>query len=208
LIQRKTYHLLTVAIIFLLTFKSQHLFGQNTIPDSVTRDTSYIYTSLEEALKFPDKVVKLELKHKKYNSFPKEIFKFPNLQYLDLSRNRLKELPEAIEQLKDLQYLNVSKNSLEVVPSQIGELKNLVYLNLNQNELVSLPSSIGNLVNLKTLDLWSNNLEDFPDEMQNLKSLLVLDLRVILIPDAEQTRIQSMLPGAKVYFSPYCKCQQ
>lgn len=192
----------------MLVFAFQKSNAQKVLLDSLTLDTVYAYTNLEEALKNPEKVIKLELRKCKLKTFPMDILKFTNLQYLDLSKNSIKELPIEISQLKNLQYFAISKNSLEEFPPQIGDLTNLFYLNANQNELTSIPPAVGKLVKLKNLDLWSNNIDNFPDELKNLKSLLVLDLRVILIPDAEQNRIQGLLPNAKVYFSPYCKCQQ
>lgn len=186
----------------------QKSFSQIVLLDSLTLDTLKAYTNLEEALKNPEKVIKLELRKSKLKTFPMEIFKFPNLQYLDLSKNSIKEIPAEISQLKNLQYFAISKNGLEELPPQIGDLANLYYFNANQNELSSLPTSIGKLTKLRNFDLWSNNIDKFPDEIRNLKSLKVLDLRVILIPDIQQGNIQALLPNAKVYFSPYCKCQQ
>jgi len=182
--------------------------AQTELLDSLTLDTLTAYTSLSEAMKNPDKVIKLELRKKHYKEFPKEIFQFKNLQYLDLSKNGITEIPAEIGELKSLQILILSKNDIETLPKEIGELKMLQYLNVNQNEISSLPPQIGSLVNLKNMDLWSNNVDKFPSEIKNLKKLLVLDLRVILIPDAEQERVQSLLPSTKIYFSPYCKCQQ
>ena len=192
----------------MLVFTFQKSNAQKVLLDSLTLDTMRAYTNLEEALKNPEKVIKLELRKCKLKSFPMEILKFTNLQYLDLSKNSIKEIPVEISQLKNLQYFAISKNNLQEFPPQIGDLTNLFYLNANQNELTSIPPAIGQLVKLKNIDLWSNDIDSFPEELKNLKSLLVLDLRVILIPDAEQNRIQGLIPNAKVYFSPYCKCQQ
>lgn len=192
----------------MIIFVNNSLMAQTPLYDSLTLDTMRAFTSLEEALKDPEKVIKLELRKKKLKVFPAEILKFKNLQYLDLSKNDIKEIPAEIAELKNLQYFSISKNSLEALPIQIGELENLYYLNANQNELAVIPYQIGKLSKLKYLDLWSNNIENFPNELKDLKSLKVLDLRVILIPDAEQNRIQALLPKTKVHFSPYCKCQQ
>lgn len=192
----------------LFFFLSVKTFSQVPLLDSLTLDTLDAFTSISEALKDPDKVIKLELRKKRLKEFPKEIFQLKNLQYLDLSKNSIREIPAEIAELKSLQILILSKNELETLPKEIGELKMLQYLNVNQNEIGSLPPQIGALSNLKNFDLWSNNVDKFPSEIRNLKNLLVLDLRVILIPDAEQERIQSLLPKTKVYFSPYCKCQQ
>jgi len=205
----KSIRKITPAILFLICFGISDVYSQTApLMDSLTLDTVHTFTSLAEALKTPDKVYKLDLRKKKLKEFPREIFQFKNLQYLDLSKNSIKEIPAEIAELTSLQYFNISKNHLETLPPQIGELTQLYYLNANQNDLLSLPPQIGKLSKLKYLDLWSNNIEKFPSEMRYLKSLKVLDLRVILIPDAEQERIQQMLPKTKIYFSPFCKCQQ
>lgn len=182
--------------------------AQNQLLDSLTLDTLTAFTSIPEALKHPEQVIKLELRKKRLKEFPPEIFQFPNLQYLDLSKNNISELPEEIGTLKNLQYFAISRNGLEELPHQIGDLINLYYLEANNNDLTSLPTEIGKLEKLRNLDLWSNDVDKFPTEIRNLKNLTLFDLRVIMIPDAEQARVQSLLPHTKIYFSPYCKCQQ
>jgi Leucine-rich repeat (LRR) protein len=175
--------------------------------DSLTLDTIKAFESIEEALKQPDKVIKLELRKKKLKTFPVEIFQFTNLQYLDISKNAIKEIPDSIEVLTQLQYFDASKNKIEVFNSKIGNLENLFHLNLNNNEFAVIPNSIGNLKNLRSLDLWSNNLDTFPESLSKLKNLRVMDLRAILISDAEQNRIKALLPNATVHLSPSCNCK-
>jgi Leucine-rich repeat (LRR) protein len=191
-----------------LIFLSGRISAQVALLDSITLDTLRGFTSLEEAMKHPEQVIKLELRKKKLKAIPPEIFQFTNLQYLDLSKNSISEIPAGIAALKSLQYFTIARNNLVEFPAEIGELTNLYYLNANQNDLVAITPHIGALEKLRNFDLWSNDLERFPDELQNLKSLKLLDLRVIMIPDAEQARIQALLPATKIYFSPYCKCAQ
>jgi Leucine-rich repeat (LRR) protein len=195
-------------LLLFLVFLCNLSMAQVALLDSLTLDTLTGFTSLEEALKHPEQVIKLELRKKKYKTFPPEILQFTNLQYLDLSKNNITEIPPGIAALKSLQYFTIARNNLVEFPAEIGELTNLYYLNANQNDLVAITSHIGALEKLRNFDLWSNDLERFPEELQNLKSLKILDLRVIMIPDAEQARIQAMLPTTKIYFSPYCKCAQ
>ncbi|HET6226964.1 MAG TPA: leucine-rich repeat domain-containing protein [Bacteroidia bacterium] len=197
-----------ILVTVLLVCAANRISAQQALLDSLTLDTLTAYTSLEEALKHPDQVIKLELRKKKYKEFPKEITQFKNLQYLDLSKNLIKEIPAGIKELTSLQYLSLARNNIVELPNEIGELTNLYYLNVNQNDLEALSPAIGNLEKLRNLDLWSNNLSHFPDEIKNMKSLKLMDLRVIMIPDAEQNRIQALLPQTKIYFSPYCKCAQ
>ena len=175
--------------------------------DSLTLDTLTGHTNLQEALKNPDAVIKLALRKQHLKAFPKEIYAFKNLQYLDLSKNAIREIPDSISVLTQLQYLAVSKNGLQKITKDIGKLTNLTYLNLNQNDLEYLPPQIGNLQNLQTLDLWSNNFDVYPESLSMLKSLRVIDLRNILISDEVQTSIKNMMPKATVYMSPSCRCK-
>jgi Leucine-rich repeat (LRR) protein len=177
--------------------------------DSLALDTMYAYTTIEEAMKEPDKVVKLVLKKQKLDSFPAAIWVFPNLQYLDLSKNHIREFPDTLYKLKNLQVLHLSKNKIESLPRELGDLSNLVILDINQNELTMLPPQIGKLKKLQYLDLWSNNIAIFPEELKELQGTLkVLDLRVILINYSTQDRIRKMLPNTTIYFSPPCKCNE
>lgn len=199
-------HKVTLLLICLLSIN--RIAAQQTLLDSLTLDTLTGFTSLEEALKNPEQVIKLELRKKRLKNIPPEVFQFPNLQYLDLSKNSIAEIPADIAKLKNLQYLSIARNHLVEFPVEIGELSNLYYLNANNNDLVAITPGVGKLEKLRNFDLWSNNIERFPDELQGMKALKILDLRVIMIPDAEQTRIQSLLPNTKIFFSPYCKCAQ
>lgn len=177
--------------------------------DSITLDTMIGYTDLASALKEPEKVVKLTLRKEKLEEFPAELWKFPNLQYLDLGKNKIKEVPDSINFFVNLQVLHLSKNEIEFLPREIGDLANLVILDINQNELTSLPPQIGKLKKLRYLDLWSNNLSIFPEELHELsETLKVLDLRVILINADQQDKIRAMLPKTTIYMSPPCKCDQ
>ena len=196
-----------IVLVALLTVTSQLVNAQTQLLDSLTLDTLTGFTNLQEALKNPDAVIKLVLRKQHLKSFPKEILQFKNLQYLDISKNSISELPDSIGLLINLQYLACSKTGLKHVPKEIGRLTNIVYINFNQNDLESLPPQIGNLEKLEMLDLWSNNFDEYPSTLSGLKSLRVLDLRNILISDEVQTNIVNMLPKAKVYMSPSCRCK-
>lgn len=174
--------------------------------DSMSLALHTEYTSLEEALKNPHDIIKLNLRKQKLKQFPIEILELKNLQYLDISRNSIKELPDSIVNLKNLQYLIASRTGLERLPVNIGQLKNLRHLNVNQNEIEILPFSFGDLENLEVADLWSNNLDYFPESMVKLKNLKWMDLRNILIPQQHQDNIQNMLPNTIINFSPACNC--
>ena len=175
--------------------------------DSLTLAHMDEITNLDSALKNPDKVIKLVLRKKHLKKIPDEVFKFKNLQYLDVSKNNIKEIQGELGQLNQLQYFICSKTGLERLPLEIGNLVNLKFININQNEIESLPAAFGNLVKLEIADMWSNNLAEFPETLKNLTSLKVMDLRNILLGDEQQKTIQEMMPKAKIFFSPSCKCK-
>ena len=193
-------------LIILFIFLSRILIAQVALLDSITLASYQEYTDLTEALKDPDNVIKLTLRKKKFKEFPRELYKFKNLQYLDLSKNSIKELPDSITQFKNLQYLIVSKTGLETLPTNFGNLESLKYLNLNQNEIYKLPYSFGNLKKIEYADLWSNNLDTFPESIKNLTTLKSMDLRAILIAQTQQDNLQAQLPHTRIYFSPPCNC--
>ncbi|MBA4239405.1 MAG: hypothetical protein C0448_01675 [Sphingobacteriaceae bacterium] len=194
-------------IVFIISLSFSFKISEAQLLDSLALDTMQGFVSIQEAMKNPDAVIKLVLRKQHLKSFPKEILQFKNLQYLDISKNSIAELPDSIYLLSNLQYFACSKTGLKRLPKEIGKLSNLVYLNFNQNDLEILPPQIGNLEKLEILDLWSNNLDEYPSSLSGLKSLKVLDLRNILISDETQANIINMLPRAKVYMSPSCKCK-
>ncbi len=193
---------LIIAICFLLAGGTAC--GQ--LLDSVALETAYVFTSLEEALKEPYKVYRLHLKKQKLETFPEEIFQFPNLQDLDLSKNKIVDLPAKLGDLKKLQLLNLSGNNIEVLPHSIGELRELKKLYINKNKLIALPAQIGDLTQLRILDLWSNEISYFPEDMKKMKSLKKLDLRNILISEEQQNKLKEWLPNTKIFMDPDCKC--
>lgn len=197
-------HLLKIlSIVFVLFVKS----SEAQLLDSLALDTMQGFTSIDEAMKNPNAVIKLVLRKQHLKAFPKEILQFKNLQYLDISKNSISDLPDSISLLSNLQYFACSKTGLKHLPKEIGKLTNLVYLNFNQNDLEALPPQIGNLEKLEIFDLWSNNLDQYPSSLTGLKSLKVMDLRNILINDEVQNNIVNMLPKAKIYMSPSCRCK-
>lgn len=180
--------------------------AQLPLLDSASLEKMPAITDLQVALQNPDSVIKLVLRKKHFQSFPPEILRFKNLQYLDVSKNNIKELPDSIAQLKQLQHLACSKTGLQRLPNTIGQLSELRYVNFNQNEIVVIPYSFGLLHKLQVADLWSNELESFPSSMAGLVALTWIDFRNILIPQNKQDELKRILPNAKIYFSPPCKC--
>lgn len=88
------------------------------------------YTSLDEALKNPEKVEALDLSGKDLEELPGDISKFVNLKSLNLCSNEIEIVSPLIGKLKKLETLNLTRNPLRCLPVEVKgltELKSLSY---------------------------------------------------------------------------------
>lgn len=160
------------------------------------------YTSIEEALKGPEKVIRLNLSNQPLTEFPKGLSKFKNLEYLSLRNDHLTSLSPEISSLKKLKVLDLGGNDFTVLPKGFTKLQNLeeLYLDNDKNldirqdiEILSklpklkilhldndgiekLPPNIKKLSHLESLTLRNNLLRVVPPQVKYLKSLKYLDL--------------------------------
>ena len=94
-------------------------------------DDADTYYSMEDALKEPANVIKLDIAMLKLTSIDPNIAKLINLECLDLSFNRFSTLPPEIAQLKKLRVLNLAGTRfLAKLPAVIAEIPNLEELNI------------------------------------------------------------------------------
>ncbi len=183
--------------------------GHCQLLDSLALDTMTGSTSIEQAMKDPESVIKLELSKKKLDAFPDEIRKMTNLQYLDLSKNKIKEVPAWIGEMPNLQYLILSKTKIDTLPPEFGNIKHLKWFVMNRSELQKLPHSIGNLKELKYMDLWGSNISYFPAELKDLSdNLRLFQLQDVVISNTVQAALKAELPNTTIEFTPACPCEQ
>ena len=162
------------------------------------------FTNLEEALKNPNEVFRLDLSNQLLNNTQLEaLTKFKNLRFLSLKNDHLKEVPKSISELTNLRVLDLSGNDFKFLPTEIKKLKKLeeIYLNnepnadinqevsllsklpnlkilhLENDGLGIIPKSINSLKNLEKLYLNDNNIVDFPDFLTKNKKLLYIDMK-------------------------------
>lgn len=132
------------------------------------------YISLEEALKNPEKVYRLNLSNQNV-SIPKEVWsKFTNLEYLSLKNDHLKKLPIEIGLLKKLKTLDLSGNDFKMLPKSFSNLINLEELLLNDEKSFDLDKNIKTLkplANLKVLHLENDSLSKLPKNFIELNQL-------------------------------------
>ncbi len=179
------------------------------------------YTSLEEGLKNPDAVVKLDLSNNGMRVLPAELSRFRNLQYLNLSRNQLNDIPREIGLLTKLQVLNLSGNQLDLLPQEIGNLSNLKqlivsqnalkklppeigklskleYLEANENRLTQVPAAIGLAASLRDVALRTNFIAFMPAEMGKLKRLRTLDIDNNSFTENDLNNLRASLPDTQI----------
>jgi len=166
------------------------LFGFNSFAQ---KDSTY--TNVQEALKNPNLVYRLNLSGNERKRDLKHIQNFINLEYLDLSFCNLSSFPENILECKQLKYLDISYNSISHLPDEISELTQLEELNIGNNWFRKLPESLGNCRNLRKLDLLSRHqLENLPEHVKVLDSLKYLKCNAT---EAEFTTIICNLSNLK-----------
>jgi Leucine-rich repeat (LRR) protein len=168
------------------------------------------YTTLEDALIDPDKVVRLNLENQSNTLFLKQLFKFKNLEYLNLRNTKIKTLPQEINTLNKLKVLDLGDNYISVLPKKFSELRNLTelyldhekdiklaedfeilskmqslrILHLENNNITKLPKNFNKLNQIEKLYLNDNKLKNVPYELKELKNLKFLDIHhnPIIIP--------------------------
>lgn len=182
-----------------LTFLSQIVHSQiNTDSTLVTKE----FSSLEEALKNPEKVYRLNLSNQAFQIPDSAWLKFTNLQYLSLKNDHLKQIPEGIGYVKTLKVLDLSGNDFKVLPPTFVNLINLQelfinddkYFNLDKNMdllssfpklnslhienvgLKSLPETLFKLERVESLYLNNNQFKELPVELKGLKNLKFVDI--------------------------------
>ncbi|WCJ32311.1 receptor like protein 6 [Euphorbia peplus] len=108
--------------------------------------------------------------------FPEAVFRFRNLEYLDLMLNMDLQghLPMSNWSVP-LQYLSISTTGFSgELPDSIGNLKSLMVLKLSNSGLTgSIPASLGDLEELVWIDFSSNNWTgEVPNVFGNLRNLI------------------------------------
>ena len=149
----------------------------------------------------PDTVTMLSFNQLDLRTVPEVVYRFPNLEELDLSKNALNELPARLTaDIQTLKRLSLLYNAIPNDSVFITPNKHLLSLNLQGNKLTRIPPSIrhnrrleslwlGNnaLTNLDTktlrrlhrltdLNLYSAGLTSLPRSIKRLKHVNVLDL--------------------------------
>ncbi len=172
-------------------FSVLHTYGQH--------DT--VYLSMRDALKFPDRVYRLNLSQTDRIKDLKDLGELKNLEYLDLSLCELKTLPKQVLYCHKLKFLDISLNYLTELPEEISELEALEELDVSHNYLKTLPDEISLCSKLEKLDFLGNRMLDIrADQLVGLVSLRdlsckiskeMLEQMVYVLPNLEDLTVYS-----------------
>ncbi len=153
------------------------------------------YTRLEDALKEPEKVTRLNLQNQDILRF-EEITKFKNLQYLNLRNTHLSSVPQEITMLQNLKVLDIGDNEIALLPKNFDALKNLTELYLDKEKNLQLEEDLeilSRMENLKILHLENNGIDVLP---KNISKLLDVHHNPIIPTDV----IKKNYGGLKINF--------
>lgn len=162
-----------------------------------------ILTTIEAAEKTarPDTVKHLVFNTLELQQIPEVIYRFPNLEVLDLSINSISVIPEKVFTIPKLKQLNVSGNPLGNDGLHVARNKHLKILNIQSTKITVLPKAVTRnrrleslwlglndfsgglntaplrrMRRLKDLNLYKAKLNEVPSAIRRLKRLEVLDL--------------------------------
>ncbi len=93
-----------------------------------------VYYSLEDALKDPLNVQRLDLSMQKITVVPEQLMQLKNLVCLDLAFNRMTSLPASFTSLTKLEYLNLmGTRFFSKMPSILTKMPNLKLVDLRDH---------------------------------------------------------------------------
>ena len=192
--EMKPLSLFIASSIFVLNFLSAQSFNETYFLSDAK-----VYTSLQEALREPNKVVHLELKNQQLKQIPKRILSFRNLRVLDLSNNQISKIDEenfyglqklegvllannllrtppieALKKCSELRYLDLGNNRIQSI-EELDRLKYLEVLKLNDNQIKTIPSNL-QLKYLRYFRIDGNQLKQLPSFLRYSKKLNYLNL--------------------------------
>jgi Leucine-rich repeat (LRR) protein len=141
----------------------------------------------------PDTVKYINFNQLQLKSIPEVVYRFQNLESLDLSQNELTAFTLDLSQLPKLKSLNIAKNKLSdfqfIEPNAVIEkidlshnslgragfnvavLPKLTLLNLSYNDLKDSSLYFGEGQNLKVLNLQQNELNTIPEAIKTNRKL-------------------------------------
>lgn len=118
----------------------------------------------------------LDLQNNEISAVHLQMHRLPKLFKIDISSNQLNEKNIFIEKNKSLRILNLQKNAIGDVPLSVRHCKKLESLWLGGNVLALGSKSFHGLRHLQDLNLYNNALTELPSSLKKLRRLKIIDL--------------------------------
>ncbi|MCQ2305911.1 MAG: leucine-rich repeat domain-containing protein [Bacteroidales bacterium] len=154
------------------------------------------YTSIDKALKRPNKVLSIDVACQGLSALPDEMAKLTNIVSINLLGNQFDTFPPVLGKMTTLDEISLSTNKLSFIGPEIGQCKNLRILIMNANRITELPKEIGELTELLYLDISRCPISTLPEEIKNLTKLQ--ELHINSLSDAEEQRLHELLPNCVI----------
>lgn len=133
----------------------------------------------------PDTVKSISLNKLYLENFPEVVFRFKNLERLDLSDNYIEKIPSELWHLKKLKFLSLSGNKINYSDFSFKRNKHLKDLNLQYTGMTKMPKSLKRNRRLEILFIGNNPIKfannDFK-RMTTLKALNLYNVRTSILP--------------------------
>ncbi|RYU95779.1 leucine-rich repeat domain-containing protein [Emticicia agri] len=147
----------------------------------------YIYNmEMAQACDKPDTVKTLMLNNLALESFPMVVFRFKNLEKLDLSDNYIEKIPKSVSKIKNLKFLSISNNPIYDNKLKFKKNTHIKDLNLQYTGISYLPRSLAKNRNLEVLFLGNNRYKGFRKrdfrKMAHLKALNLYNANLSAVP--------------------------
>ena len=104
--------------VILLVFLSGGLNDARRFLSEDELEQTTVYTSMEEAIKYLNKMHQVDLLTSDLTELPPIIGKLKNLRILGLHGSKHKSLPPKIAMLKQLRVIYLTENYLQILPNQ------------------------------------------------------------------------------------------
>jgi Leucine-rich repeat (LRR) protein len=153
------------------------LFGKEA--ESIRRVSKNYISTIEIAEKCdkPDTVTRLYFNQLGLGKVPQVVYRFKNLEEIDLSKNTITEIPAELTTIPKLKRLQLNFNQLKHENIHFTKNKHLEAINLQENALTTIPKEIKKNRRLNSLWIGNNNLQSLDNQaFTGLKRLEVINL--------------------------------
>lgn len=124
----------------------------------------------------PDTVKNLILNSLYLEHFPDVVFKFKNLEKLDISNNYIETIPKEIWSLKKLKLISLSGNRIDYSQFKFKRNKHVKDLNLQFTSMSEISKSLKRNRRLEVLFLGNNRINFAKNDFNRMKYLKALNL--------------------------------